>query len=406
VKSRALAALLLIVSCSRPATEHPVASHDPNQLPTDIVNERSSLLDISRGAAIVSRSGEAMLLTSALNTIDGDIGTYWASPPHDFPQSMIIALGARSSIDRVGIRSLAQNGFEANHVIFESSVDGTSWSPLATITSKPVSEGQWWNVPPSQALYLRVTIPDAAIAGSDARLHSIYAHGVEIAPRVDPSINGCWAVNGTPAAFIQRGPRATGVLARGTQPVFLEGGTNGRLWRFNWIRGNDFGFAAIAIAPDGKHLNAIEWHEQAIPLFRSNALFGDRSSCTAPASRDDVPLAVLHRAGRVSLFGLQFDPSGQLVPDANREELQSILAIMRVAPPLALIAHEFRQPDARRNKAFAQREIDSLKASLAALDADTSRLSFVAAGSDNPRHEPASDVARAIYSSVELEVRR
>jgi hypothetical protein len=406
VKWRALAALLLIASCSRPAAKPPAASNDPNQLPTDIINEQSSLLDITRGATIVSRTGENLLLTSALNTIDGDIGTYWQSPPHDFPQSIVIGLGAPSNIDRVGIRSLAQYGFVAGRVTFETSLDGNTWSRLTTITASEVREGQWWDVPSAKASYLRVTIPAPSTKAHDVRLHSIYAHGAEIAPRIDPRIDGCWSVNGSAAAFVQHAAHATGVLARGAQPVFLDGATNGRLWRFNWIRGNDFGFAALTIAQDGKHLNAIEWHEQAIPLFRSAALFGERATCAAPAPRDDVPLAVLHRAGRVSLFALQFDATGQLDANASREALQSILAIARVAPPVVLVAHEFRQTDARRNKELAQREIDSLKAALIPLGADLSRISFLAAGSDNPRHIPETDVARAIYSSVEMEVRR
>lgn len=406
MKLRALAALLLIASCSRPAAKPPAASNDPNALPTDIVNEQSSLLDITKGATIVSRTGENLLLTSALNTIDGDVGTYWQSPPHDFPQSIVIGLGAPSNIDRVGIRSLTQYGFVAGRVAFEYSLDGNTWNPLTTITASEVREGQWWNVPSVKASYLRVTIPEAAAKAHDVRLHSIYAHGAEIAPRVDPSIDGCWEVNGSAAAFVQHGAHATGVLTRGAQPVFLDGATNGRLWRFNWIRGNDFGFAALTIAQDGKHLDAIEWHEQAIPLFRSAPLFGERSSCSAPAPHDDVPLAVLHRAGRVSLFALQFDATGKLDAIASREALQSILKIARVAPPVVLVAHEFRQPDARRNKEIAQREIDSLKAALLPLGADLSRISFLAAGSDNPRHVPETDVARAIYSSVEMEVRR
>ena len=50
--------------------------------------------------------------------------------------------------------------------------------------------------------------------------------------------------------------------------------------------------------------------------------------------------------------------------------------------------------------------IDSLKAALTTLGTDMSRISFRAAGSEEPRHVPESDIARAIYSSIEVEVRR
>jgi hypothetical protein len=405
VKSRLLLAFLLLASCSRRASEHPAKSKEPGALPTDIINEQSSLLDLSRGATIVSRTGEAMLSVSAINTIDGDIGTFWQTPPHDFPQSIVIALGAPSRIDRIGIRSL-EAGFEPKAVPFESSLDGTTWQPLATITPKRLELAQWLDVAPTTASYLRANIPAPATAGHDVRLHSIYAHGAEIAPRVDPRIDGCWSINGSAALFVQRGIRATGVLMRGAQPIFLEGGTTGRIWRFNWIHGNDFGYTAFAISPDDKHFSGIEWHEEAIPLFRALPWFGERTTCAPAVIRNDVELALLHRANRVGLFGLQFDASGNLLLEASREELQSLLKIIHAAPPIDIVAHEFRQPDARRNKEIAQREIDSLKAALVSLSADVSRISFRAAGSDDPRQQPEREIAAAVSSSVEVEVRR
>ncbi|HXH93328.1 MAG TPA: discoidin domain-containing protein [Thermoanaerobaculia bacterium] len=405
MKSRLLLALLLFASCSRPAPERAAKAKEPGELPTDIINEQSSLLDLSRGATIVSRTGETMLPVSAVSTIDGDVGTFWQTPPHDFPQSIVIALGAPSRIDRIGIRSL-EVGFEPKSVPFESSLDGTTWQPLATITPKRSELAQWLDVTPTTALYLRVNIPAPTTEGHDVRLHSIYARGAEIAPRVDPPIDGCWSINGSASLFVQRGIHATGVLMRGAQPIFLEGGSTGRVWRFNWIHGNDFGCAALAVSPDGKHFSGIEWHEEAIPLFRGMPWFGERTTCTPFVMRNDVELALLHRSNRVALFGLQFDASGNLLRDPSREELQSLLKIIRAAPPIDIIAHEFRQPDARRNKEVAQHEIDSVKAALVSLGADMSRISFRAAGSDDPRQKPESDIARVVYSSVEVEVRR
>ncbi len=388
MKRRAFLALLFIAACSRPAPKQPAAEQQAGKLPTDIINEQSSLLDLSRGATIVSRTGEAMLATSAINTIDGEIGSFWMPPPRDYPQSIVISLGAQSRIDRVGFRTLTDRGYEANHVTFERSIDGTAWQPLGTMTSRHISEAQWLDVAPSEAAYLRVTIPDS-----------------------NQPLEGCWAINGqgntAAAVFAMRGARATGALLQGKQPLFLEGGTNGRVWRFNWTRGNDYGFTALTVSPDGKHLSALVWHEEAIPLFRADPWYGERSACSAPAPRDDVPLTVLRRAGHVSMFALQFDKNGELLVDPSREELQSLAAIIRGVPvPLRIVAHEFRQVDARRNKEIAEHEIASLRRELDHLGTGLGRFDFLAAGSDSPRQTPASDAARAIYSSVEVEVRR
>lgn len=404
MKFRALLVLLLVAGCSRPAAK-PAADKDPGKLPTDVVNERSSLLDVSRGATIVSRTAEATLNNSAMSTIDGELATFWIPPPHDYPQSIVIALAAPSRIDRVGFRSLSGGqGFEANHLTFERSLDGVAWQPLATMTSRRISEAQWLNVAPAEAAYLRVTVPDSLHADRDARIQSLLAHGTELAAPRNASIEGCWSINGNAAIFAQRGARATGVVQQGKQPIELAGGFNGRIGRFNWIRGNDYGYSALTVSPDGRHLSALNWHEEAIPLFTALPWFGERANC-APAAILDVPIALLHRAERVSMFALQFDANGNLQPEASQEELQTLMRIIRGVPvPLRIVAHEFRQPDAARNKQFAEREIASVRQALAQLD--LSRVEFVAAGSDAPRQIPASDAARAIYSSVDVEVRR
>jgi hypothetical protein len=404
VKPRVLLALLLIASCSKPAPRRAEPAGLPSKLPTDIVNERSSLLDVTRGATIVSRSGEALLTTSAMNTIDGEIGTFWLPPPHDYPQSIVIALAASSRIDRIGFRSVAGFHAQANHVTFERSLDGANWQPLAAMTARKIDQAQWMDVAPAEAAYLRVTIPDAAYPDHDARLHSLLAHGTELTAAKNPPIDGCWSINGGPAKFVQRGARVTGVVVQDKRTLFLAGGTNGRLWRFHWIRGNDFGFTALTLSPDGKHLSALNWHEEAIPIFTALPWFGERGDCAATPLRDDVPIALLHRAGRASLFALQFDANGNLLAEASREELQSLTRIIRGVPvPLRIVAHEYRQ-DSKRNKEIAEREIASVRAALGSVD--LSRVEFVAAGSDSPRHEPESDAARAIYSSVDVEVRR
>ncbi|HXH40857.1 MAG TPA: discoidin domain-containing protein, partial [Thermoanaerobaculia bacterium] len=398
---RALFALLFLAACSRPAPKQPAATTQPGKLPTDIINEQSSLLDLTRGATIVSRTGEALIITSAINTIDGEMATFWAPPPHDYPQSVVIALGSNSRIDRVGFRTLSESGYELNHLAFERSADGATWQPLATMASRHVSEAQWLDVAPVDAAYLRITILGAKNPNRDARVRSLFAHGTEIAPRRDPQLDGCWSINGEAASFAVSGARAKGVLLQGKQPLFLAGGTNGRLWRFNWIRGNDYGYAALTVSPDGKHLSALDWHEEAIPLFTAIPWFGERSPCAAPAARDDVPLTFLRRAGHVSMFALQFDASGELLAEASREELQSLAGIIRDAPPpLRVVAHEFRQSDARKNKEVAEREIASVRNALTRLGSGLERVDFVAAGSDAPRQTPASDAARAIYSSV------
>ncbi|MEA2327900.1 MAG: hypothetical protein QOE68_2859, partial [Thermoanaerobaculia bacterium] len=292
------------------------------------------------------------------------------------------------------------------HVSFERSLDGANWQPLAAMTSRRIDQAQWTDVAPADAAYLRVTIPDAAYLDRDARIDSLLAHGTELAAPKNAQIDGCWSINGAAARFEQHGGRVTGVVEQDKQPLFLDGGFNGRIGRFNWIHGNDFGYTLLTVSPDGKHLSALNWHEEAIPLFTAFPWFGDRGDCGSVAVIEKTA-AMLRRAGRFSMFGLRFDESGELLVDASRDELQLLSAIIRGAGvPIRIVAHEFRQSDARRNKQIAEREIASLRKAIEQLGTGLGRFEFVAAGSDSPRQVPESDAARAIYSSVDVEVRR
>ena len=374
---RFLFVALILAACRREAPR-PAAGAAAATL--DDRAERVSLTNIVRGATIISRTGESFLAVAADAAIDGDPVTFWANPPHDLPQSIVIGLSARSRIDRVGMRT-PRRVYTANHVQFEGSLDGTSWRPIATIAAAEKDAPQWFSVPPAEASFLRVTMVDGRPA--DVRLQSVLAAGKELEPAHVGAIGGCWSFNGSPAYFEQRGGRILGVVAVGNQPVYLDGGVAGRVYRFVWIRGNDYGLALMTVSADSRHLTALSWHEEAITMFRAGSWFGERCAPGAPHPplREDVPIALLQRAGRYSVF------SGY---------------IPHLSIPMQIVVHEFREPTAEANKQRAQHVADALAAVLHAPPSVT----FVAAGSDAPRHPPVTDAMRLMDSSVDVEIRR
>lgn len=339
-----------------------------------------------------------MLQFSAVQAIDGDAGSFWSPPPHDLPQSITFALAARSRIDAVGVRTMTNGHLAVGHVQFESSADGAHFAPLKTIQSKETNDAQWFEVAATPATHIRVTVVDSLSHDGDPHLSSILLRGVELERPRDADIAGCWSINGRAARFT----RGSGVLELGHQPIFFHGGSDGRLVRFNWIRGNDFGVAALAVAPDGRAMSGVQWHEEAIPFFFGDSWFGARGACSAStAVPHDVPLRILQRAGRLPLFGLRFGDDGSLDAKASAPTLEWLTRFLATKPNVRFVAHEFRQSTAQRNKEFAQKELDSLRRQLA-----IDQLTFVAQGSDAPRQQPVTTLMRSMYSSVDLEIRR
>ena len=412
MRARLVAAILVaaLAACGQHEQVREQIPFNPLPLdnrPLNESDERSSIIGLARGTTIVARSGEAFGPVSAMNALDGDPSSFWMTPPHDLPQWITIALPALTRIERVGIRTTKGGFFTAKHVRFETSLDGTRWQPLTTVESADTNDAQWSAIPPAETRQLRVTLVDAPKPGSDVRLHSILATGTELEPARMGTIDGCWSINGMSAQFATKGSLVRGTLAIGKEPLELNGGADERSVRFVWTRGNDYGLAILTVAPDGKHLSGTTWHEEAIPMFYAGAWFGEREPCGVRSHPIDVPLRLVQRIGRYSAFGLSFGSDGALDAEKSAESIATVAGLLKGAGGRAqVVAHEFREKTPQANHDRAARELESVRKALLAAGVDTARVPFIAAGSATPRQEPVTDAMRAIYSSIDVEIRR
>jgi hypothetical protein len=375
--------LLFAIACAKHETPQPHAA--AIETPLSDADERLSLADMAHGGTVVSRTGEALLDASALQTIDGHPGSFWMTPVHDVPQTITVALPARSRIEKLGIRTVAKGDFGTNHVTFEVSTDGRAFSQLASIKSAATDDAQWFDVRPVDAAYVRVTIVDSTIPDHDVRLYSLLVHGTELEPARAGDITGCWTINGEQARFSRRGSHVVGILQTGKEPMRFEGAFDGRIYRMSWIRGNDYGMTLLNVSPDGQHLSAANWHEEAIPLFFDTSWFGERNRCSMQIpDSSQVAAALLRRTGRYSLYG-----------DSD------VLPLLKLFPTFRFVAHEFRFPSAKENHDAAERALAPLRKQF-----EGQSIEFVAAGSDNPRQRPDTESMRVLYSTIDVEIRR
>jgi hypothetical protein len=375
--------LLFAMACAKQVT--PPAHAAAIDAPPSDTDERLSLSDMAHGGTVVSRTGEALLDTSALQTIDGHPGSFWMTPVHDLPQTITIALPARSRIQKVGIRTVVKGDFSTNHLIFEASTDGRAFSQVASATSATTDDAQWFDVTPTDAAYVRVTIVDGTIPDHDVRLYSILVRGIELEPSRAGEITGCWKINGEQARFSRRGSHVVGILQTGREPMRFEGAFDGRIYRLSWIRGNDYGMTLMDVSPDGQHLSAANWHEEAIPMFFDTSWFGERNKCSMQVpDSSQVAAALVRRTGRYSLY----------------DDLE-VLPLLKLFPRHRFVAHEFRFATAKENHDAAERALAPLRKQF-----EGQNIPFVAAGSDNPRQQPVTESMRALYSTIDLEIRR
>lgn len=411
IPSSLLLAGLLLAAC--PAAHEPAAPAQaaPELQPSssDDREERNSLASLANGATVIDRTGEAYLALSAVNVIDGNPEGVWLAPPGDLPQSVTIGLPARTRITSVGLRSQAKDAFHLRKARVEGATADGTFQLVTEVTLKDGPELQLFDVKPVETDRVRVTMLSGPVPGHEVRLDSFVVRGQELEPPAFPRIAGSWKVNGRDTAFAQSGDHVTGVMQMGKEPLHLEGGVDGsRMLRLLWVRGLEFGVAAMTVSRDGKHLSGIDWHEEPIPLFFDDSWFGERVGDVTPADETQLfAVSYLRRCGRWPLFGLSFRADGSLDAAASDTTLRVLITLMTKPPrPIRFVSHEFREATAAANHTHAQRALDALRAELARRGANLANVQFITAGSDHPRQLAVTQTMRELYSSVDLEIQR
>jgi len=403
---RGVALVLLMFACHREPIQ-------PKQARPAATPPRQNLIALSRGGSIVSRTAELDLSHSAVRLIDGSGSNGWATPSGDPAQSVVLSLPAPARIDRLGILTTLLSS-AARDLRFDFSLDGEHFTRSVAVSCKQQDGPQFIPVAPRvDAQYIRLAPLNAR--SNYVLIRELTVNGTFLGPPNAGAIDGCWSINAQRATFRSDHALVRGYVgpdpARGLEGATLDGGSDGRLYRFAWMRGKEYGLAAMSVTPDGKHLASIVWHEQAIEMeqFHANDGFGDRGACPEePKAGLDVMAAYLHLFGYFPLYGLRFADDGTLDDDASAPALARVTKLLAANPRLQVrfAAHELTHTAAQENLAVAQRKIASLHDALARRGVDLPRANFVALGGEHPRREAATDLTRAMYSSVDLELRR
>lgn len=405
---RATAAILLLVAgaCSRHSAETSTPSRPRQSIRAadDDTTERDNLLNYARGAVVIARSGEFALWASALQAIDGDPDSCWFSPPHDARQWVIAALPTESRVEQIGLSNAGAAAGAISSVRFESSMDGVNFSPLGAVESSRRKNALLVAVRPVTARYVRATLNiDAKAEGLS--LCSLQIRGLETGKRSLRDLTGCWVVNGSKLTLAQDGDHVFGQL-EGSKPTLIDGGSDGRFVRFVWVRDREFGYGAFSVEESGQHLSGRIWHEEPIPIFAGEAWFGERSTCsgTTVVGGGTVAATFFQRAGRFPLYGLRAGLNGAIEVPRSVATLRALAGLIQAAGAhhIRLEAHEFRQRDGAANRAWAGRELASLRGLLEGAGVRLGDTELAVLGSDNPRQAPRTEDQRALYSAIEV----
>jgi hypothetical protein len=367
--------------------------------------ETLNLLDMAHGAAVVSRTAELMLEASAIRAIDGDQNTGWSTPPGDTNQSIVISMPARARVEEIGIRSPLNDQLRVNNVSVEASTDGRTFTTLAEPALQSANDTQTFPVTATDAQYLRLTITGAT--GGIATISSVQAHGKFVTTPKPGPIAQCWSVNGLPTQFSEQAGAVRGRSGSGSAPLRFDGGVEGALYRFAWVRGPDRGYTAITVSPAGEGLSGIRWFVKPIPKNFGGSWFGEKGDCPPSAPFQSLVAHFLGRGESYPLFGLHFDDQDRVVIPSSEEALAVIAGVVGTAGSrkVEILSRELRENDDGANMRRARARLDSLRTVLAARRVNVGLLVFTP--SDTPVDPDAlrTDLFRAMNSVVEISLK-
>lgn len=396
----ALSVILALSACDR--TSAPPAG------PSFFREQPANLLTMLHGATVVDRTGEFSLRTSAIDAIDGDPTTAWATPPGDLEQTLTIALSREASIRRIGIHfggGSTQAGF-ARSLRFEASSDGMDFAPLGTVEAeaKPLT---WLTIEPSTATHLRVTVLAAFEDNATvAQVPTLLADGETLSSPPVPDLRGRWRINNFEATISTDEKIVHGVTNE-TPPRVFRGAWDDRAIRFAWAQGSDYGVGVMTADSEGKALNAKMWHIKAHPPFAAPAWFGERMGEIVPVTDAPQIMDAFFRAeGRFPLHDLVFDGTS-LVPGSGAT-LRMLAGLIEANPPgtFRFAAHYVSEGSEQEDLAMSKGRVEALRAELARMGVAVERAGYDAAARRDLRDLPWSEPELFLNNRVDLELVR
>jgi hypothetical protein len=346
--------------------------------------ENDNLLNTVFGATVIERDNEVHYESSAAHSIDGMFWTSWTAAPGG-TLSGTFALAAPTRLRRLGVTLPVIADRRAATITIDASLDGTKWFPALRQTFPQDSDAaRLFDITPIAARYLRVSLDTTAPVSV---IKSIHAIGEETEPFVQPEIEGCWEINFEPARFIRSGARVIGTIGGMT----LDGGTDGRVYRFMWLEQATWGYAAVAISPDGNRLTGTRWHEAIGPDHLGDGWMGQRVPCAPNGSIDLATTAgaILDRAGSWRMYAMDYDLAARLIRE-------------RPGKRFRVVARNFLNGGADKNRIAAESALIAVEEALRARGADRSRVEFVNAGSTADARTDSTP-RRVMDSAVELQ---
>ncbi len=378
-----------------------------------------NLTSYANGAWILKKPAEYDQSWSAFWLLDERADSGWATPKGTVgPQEVVIALAERSVIKTLEFDSARTDGDNAGSrsakdVVVEVSDVGptTGFTVIASLTLKPKADGQRFAVgKPTPGRWLRLTIKNNHGSPEYIELMDFRAYGEQLTKTAPPALSGTYQTNYGNFHLQQVGATVTGCYEH-SNGLVVNGGLEGRVTRFTWVQDGKRGPAVLAFSPDGKAMFGLWWNEggtqYAGQVWDGKRISDNVGTCPhwKPQTSAASQLAAdLSQAGRVRIYGINFDTDADVIKPESKTAIDGIVSLAKDQPDwkFTIEGHTDSTATAGHNQALSEQRAAAVKGQLVAAGVAATRLSTKGFGASQPVADNSSTIGRAQNRRVEL----
>jgi outer membrane protein OmpA-like peptidoglycan-associated protein len=371
--------------------------------------ERNNLLDLSRGAMIVSVSSE-YANWAGLNLIDGSLQSGWCSGGQAGPHTILIELPqaftiSRVAVDNTEVQEKGYPGISSKGVTVYGSPTSptTGFEKLAALEAPRSGRQEAVLAKAVTCQWLKFVVASNYGHAKYTEIMELEAYGQPVGPPPKVDVSGVYETTYGRLRLAQKDGSIEGCYYHGKGK--MNGNLLGRVMQTEWQEPerNFSGTAILVLSANGSALNGV-W-------YKNGKLAGTWKGKRAEPNPDDCSLAGagglgerLASTGKAVVYGIYFDSDSATLKTESETALKEILAVLQAKPELKLqiAGHtDSTQTDAY-NLQLSQRRAEAVVKWLADKNIAAARLTPKGFGEAQPVADNGTATGRALNRRVEL----
>jgi outer membrane protein OmpA-like peptidoglycan-associated protein len=377
----------------------------------------TSLVSFSSGAFLVKQWPGYDSQWDNIWIMDENPKTGWCCPKGEILNNVcVVELAEKSVIERVEFDtgSIDGAGRGAKDIAIELSNDGPSegFTEILSASLADKKDNQSFPVTvDASGKWLRLTVKNNHGSSDYTELMDFRAYGKQLTKTKLPDISGTYKTNYHDFHIRQQGTSVTGCYEY--EQGLFNGGIEDNIMRLTWRETNSLGPAVMIFNSKGDAFFGLWWYEgkenERGRIWNGQKTADEVGSC--PHWAGDVQGQITRElldAGRVRLYGVNFDVDSDVIRDESKPTLDKIVAILQSERAMQLIieGHTDSEGETQHNQILSQKRAESVKAYLVTEGISSSRLSTEGYGESKPVAPNTTATGRAQNRRVELVARK